>query len=67
MGHDGGRKGRKVGKGVHKASHSRFGNYAGIFAHSERLKLARMSRAFCKACEIQFHSKNALKRHACTA
>lgn len=37
-----GKKNRKHGKGVRKAEHSRFGSYAGIFAHSQKMKEARM-------------------------
>src|SRR5271154_2631177 len=33
-----GRKNRKHGRGVSKAEHSRFGSYAGIFAHSQKMK-----------------------------
>ena len=38
-----GRKNRKHGKGLRKAQRSRFGSYAGIFAHSRKMKEIRMA------------------------
>ena len=40
--HKGGKKARKHGKGQRKAQRSRFGGYAGIFNHSQKMKEARM-------------------------
>lgn len=37
-----GKKNRKHGRGVRKAQRSRFGSYAGIIAHSQAKKHARM-------------------------
>ena len=59
----GGRKGRKIGKGIIKASHSKWGSYAGIMAHSTAEKRKRMEASFCKICNIQFPSRNVLVRH----
>ena len=70
-----GQKGRKIGKGIHKAQHSRFANYAGIFAHSERKKTERgkargerlaalRQKRKCKVCaQVGFSTRRAVRRH----
>lgn len=62
-----GKRGRKIGKGIRKAAHSRFGNYAGIMAHviSKRLARAvtrqkRLERL--RAKRGGFRTKRAMKR-----
>lgn len=59
----GGKKGRKVGKGVHKLAHSRWGNYENLFAaqrkrraetharHLARIAARRRRLATAKASE----------------
>lgn len=59
-----GRKGRKIGTGIEKLSHSKWGSYAGLIAHQQSRRLASMGRRYCKACETQFHSRAAFNRHA---
>jgi hypothetical protein len=58
-----GRKGRKVGTGIEKLSHSKWGSYAGLIAHQQSRRLATMARRYCKICNSQFHSKAAFNRH----
>jgi hypothetical protein len=60
-----GKKGRKIGKGDHKAKHSKWGSYAAIFIHGQSKRLERMAKWHCKACSTQFHSIGAFKRHDC--
>lgn len=60
-----GKKGRKIGKGQHKISHSKWGNYAALRAHQQSRRLGTMGRRFCKGCDTQFHSRAALNRHTC--
>jgi hypothetical protein len=62
---DRGKRGRKVGKGVHKLSHSKWGNYAVLINHQFSRRLGRLARRYCKVCKVQFHSRGALKKHAC--
>ena len=62
---DRGKKGRKIGKGVRKLAHSKWGNYAGLINRQTSRRLGTMGRRFCKVCETQFHSRGALKLHAC--
>jgi hypothetical protein len=61
----GGRKGRKIGKGVHKLSHSSWGSYDALFNHQLSRRRKTLERRFCSVCETQFHSRAALHRHVC--
>jgi hypothetical protein len=63
--HKGGKKCRKHGKGLHKLSHSKWGNYAALINHLQSRRLGKLARRQCKICKIQFHSHGALKKHAC--
>jgi hypothetical protein len=67
MPHVGGKKGRKVGKGSYKLSHSKWGSYAGLIARQQSIRLGKMGKRYCKDCEVQFHSTNALHNHTCHA
>lgn len=60
-----GRKGRKIGKGIRKLSHSRWANYAGLIAHSEQRREQSMKTRTCLACDKVFHSRGAASRHLC--
>ena len=60
-----GRKGRKIGKGINKLSHSRWGSYVALINHQQSLRFERMASRFCKKCHVQFHSKGAYCRHEC--
>lgn len=62
---DRGKRGRKVGKGVHKLSHSKWGSYVALINHQFNRRLGRLARRYCKACSIQFHSRYAFKKHVC--
>ena len=62
---DRGKRGRKVGKGVRKLSHSRWGNYESLINHLQSGRLGRLARRYCKICKIQFHSRYAFKKHDC--
>jgi len=61
-----GKKNRKHGKGDRKVSHSKWGSYESLMNHQKKLRRERLSRSFCEFCNIQFHSKNAFKRHDCS-
>ena len=70
-----GRKGRKIGTGKLKVSHSRFGTYAGVIAHSEMRKRNRITarsirllrlaeKRVCIQCGRKgFRDSRALRRH----
>ena len=60
-----GKKGRKIGKGTHKLSHSKWGSYVALINHQTARRKANLLRRFCLACDVQFHSRAALKRHVC--
>lgn len=60
-----GKKGRKVGKGIHKLSHSKWGNYAALIAHQKSRRLGTLGRRFCKGCDTQLHSRAAFLRYVC--
>lgn len=47
---DRGKRGRKVGKGVHKMSHSRWGNYAALINFQMSRRFERLASRFCKEC-----------------
>ena len=61
----GGKKGRKIGKGVHKLSHSKWGSYESLINHQYARRVATVDRRCCAECETQFHSRGSLNRHDC--
>jgi len=61
----GGRKGRKIGKGIHKLSRSSWKSYAALLSHQHYRRLENFNRRYCKTCETQFHSHAAYNRHDC--
>ena len=60
-----GRKCRKHGRGVARLARTRWGTYAGLFAHQKSRRTESLLRRFCVSCSIQFHSRAAFNRHAC--
>lgn len=60
-----GKKGRKIGKGAHKLSHSKWGSYTALINHQMARRLATMKRRFCLGCDTQFHSRATFNRHEC--
>ena len=60
-----GRKGRKIGKGVRKVSHSRWATYASVLAHGSQRREQSIKTRTCLACDKVFHSKNAFNKHTC--
>jgi len=60
-----GKKGRKLGKGIHKLSHSKWGSYVALINHQTARRVVTMKRRFCLGCDTQFHSRGALNRHDC--
>jgi hypothetical protein len=61
----GGKKGRKIGKGTHKLSHSKWGSYEALINHEQARRVETTKRRYCSECETQFHSRGALKHHDC--
>lgn len=61
-----GRKGRKIGKGVRKVSHSRWATYAAVFAHGSQRREKQIKTRTCLACDKVFHSRAAIRCHVCT-
>lgn len=62
-----GKKGRKIGKGIFKLAHSKWGTYAALINHQSDRRAMKLLRRYCFACRIQFHSRAVLKRHECSA
>lgn len=60
---DRGKRGRKVGKGQRKLSHSRWGNYTAFNNHQQSRRLGNLARRQCKICLTQFHSRAAFNKH----
>lgn len=60
-----GRKGRKIGKGDRKISHSKWGSYTALINHQNARRQESLLNRFCLACGIQFHSRAAFNRHDC--
>lgn len=60
-----GRKGRKIGKGIRKLSHSRWVTYAVLITHSEQRREQSMKTRTCSECDKVFHSRGAMARHGC--
>jgi hypothetical protein len=56
QGRKGGKKNRKHGRGVSKVAKSRFGSYAGLFAHTQKMKEVRMA-----ARERRFARRRAIR------
>jgi hypothetical protein len=61
-----GRKGRKIGKGVRKLSHSKWGKYAALFDYNTMRRKETLARRRCTCCGVQYHSRSACIRHACS-
>ena len=64
-----GKRGRKIGKGVRKMSHSKWGTYAGLFAHYAAEQDARAVKRQRKLQRLRakrggFRSKRAARRFA---
>jgi hypothetical protein len=60
-----GRRGRKIGKGIRKAAHSRWSNYANLIAACEQRREQSIKARTCLACDKVFHSRAAIRRHLC--
>lgn len=61
-----GKKGRKIGKGINKLSHSKWGKYAALINHQQSRRFETIARRFCKDCHTQFHSRSVFNRHDCS-
>ena len=62
---DRGKRGRKIGKGIRKLSRSKWGSYEALIRHQQARRRATTQARFCDVCKVQFHSRNAFRRHDC--
>lgn len=60
-----GKKNRKHGRGNRKVERSRWRSFENLIKAQLKRRAEKLARRFCLACDTQFHSLGALKRHGC--